>query len=77
MKDQGIIEDMFYIETDLNSDSGLSILSRQKADPNFSHSITVVEGKPNKVGLYNINISGITRDGNKRFNKKYIVNIKE
>ena len=71
MKEQAIIEDKFSIETDLNKNSGLTLLANQGTT--FSHSTTVITGIPQQTGTYNIHISGVARSGLKKFDKIFIL----
>lgn len=75
MKEQGVIQDKFYVESNIGKESGLTVLSNQGS--NFMHSSTIIEGKPKKSGKYNIHISGMARSGLKKFDKNFILIVKE
>lgn len=75
MKEQAIIEDKFSIETDLNKDSGLTILANQGTT--FAHSTTVITGIPQRTGKYKIQISGVARSGLEKFDKEFILIVEE
>ncbi|RZG77975.1 hypothetical protein EXE10_18540 [Acinetobacter sp. WCHAc060033] len=75
MKEQGIIQDKFYVETNINKESGLVVVPNQGV--NFMHSSTIIEGTPKNVGEYNIHISGVARSGLKKFDKTFILIVNE
>lgn len=75
MREQGIIDDEFYVTTNIKDDSGLIVLPNQNDTSKRAHTLTIVKGTPKKTGAYEIKISGIARSGNKEFEKKFELNI--
>ncbi|TVT80670.1 hypothetical protein [Acinetobacter colistiniresistens] len=77
MKEYRVIEDTFFVESNIDQKSGLIVLSSQ-GDKDFApHALTKIEGTPIKSGIYKINISGTVRDGLKDFNKDFVLKIEE
>lgn len=70
-KKVGVIEDMFYIDTDFSEGLGIDVLSHQSDNSDFPHSLIVISGTPKYSGQYNITITTIVRNGNKEVSKKY------
>lgn len=76
MEERGIIENLFYVDTNINKGMGMEVIPNQNPSINFSHSLTIIKGVPNKSGIYTVNISGVVRGGNKDFDKKYILEVR-
>ncbi|NNP68890.1 hypothetical protein [Acinetobacter sp. Ac_5812] len=77
MKEYRVIEDDFLVQSNIDQDSGLVILSDQGEKYFASHALTIIKGTPRRSGIYNINISGTVRDGLKDFNKDFVLRVEE
>lgn len=71
MRPAKLDESSLTVETNISSDTGLSVIENQ-GDFDFPHTSTVVEGIPKIEGKYYIRISGSNREGSpKFFSKEY------
>lgn len=59
-------EASFKVETNISSDTGLSVLENQ-GDFDFPHTLTIIQGTPKHEGKYYIRISGANREASPKF----------